>query len=309
MTRTRIIRTLTSLTFLVAAVTAAGVLYLAISQAAGKAVVIEPEAGSHTATSVCTDDQASGDSFVRFSPSCTDSTGGLERPVQILHIGDSLTQSRDGLGHPYQLQTILDNNGCTRSVDYAYTGTEGDHEGGFYANYHGGNWETRRMGYGGHTTAAWLHRATNVVTTAELGQPADVAHILIGVNNHDGWAYQSYPGVPRVIGDGNASLARDDVRKIIEFIRTQNPHVFIVIAPIEVGWQGDQFNAALNPLYAALADEMNTADSTVVMAQSAGLGSGDFNDGVHPTEGGAKKIAQSFYNEIKSLMQPICEGS
>ena len=197
---------------------------------------------------------------------------GTENAVKILPLGNSIT-----IGYPhtyrYELYRLLTAEG----YDFDFVGSENDNP----ARYEG-EWDQDHEGHSGWTTldidellGEWLQNYTPDIVLLHLGTN-DVSAIDIGEMSLD---------------DSEMHL-----RSIISKLRTSNGSVHVYLAQIlpmldDFGDPNPRV-AEWNVRVDSLGSELSNADSPItVVDMNSGFGSADFDDGVHPNQSGAAKMA------------------
>lgn len=216
------------------------------------------------------------------------------RPVRIVCIGDSITQGRRGGGehamtfsYRYPLwKMMVDAQAKVDFVGSLRGGFNGDadwqpYQGQEFDRDHEGHWGWRTQGIR-ERLEGWLE-----------GYTPDIALILLGSNDRRG------------IDSGEKTIAdtADEMRRIIEILRADNPNVRVLIGHVFHAW--DPF-PEMNRAFAALAEEMTTEESSVsVVNHSEGWISHPERAGthtvdwVHPNRRGDLFLAINWFEAIQ----------
>ncbi len=130
----------------------------------------------------------------------------------------------------------------------------------------------------------------------------------------DGWVRTSQPDIVLIhLGSNDINQGQslestiEELRKLIQTLRTINPRLKILIAqliPCGEEAQVRQFNR----LIMNLARDSNTQESPVITVdQFSGFNAAadkDTYDGCHPNESGEKKMADRWFAALKKLLSP-----
>ena len=219
-----------------------------------------------------------------------DSESGIEDVVneedtgtrRILPLGDSITE-----GVPFTYRYPLYNMLKDENYPFDFVGS---HTNGGWDYPQG--WDRDNEGWAGWTTQS---------IQEELGDwssqyMVDIALIHLGTND---------------AGDGNIEGSASAMTAIIEQLRSNNTSVSICIAKIlpfgslpeeevSVGVELNAFVDAWNSRLEILASEMTTSESEIVLIDmNRDFGDDDLDDGVHPTQEGAEKMAEKWFECIR----------
>lgn len=221
-------------------------------------------------------------------------THAVDDPERVLIVGDSVTQGWRG-DHTWRYFAWKDLEQTGASVDFVGSAS------GTYSN---GDWN-----YTGDD--AYADPDFDQQHAAVAGGALQVeGHSLLSwpvadeIADHDPQTVVSMWGV-NDLSDLNHSV--DDVLGYYEgwFARARaaKPSVDFVVAELPQTWLYDgrvvEFNAGLR----ALAGELSTSDSRIVVATPGPMSAeSDFIDGVHPTPAGERKIAAMMVQAIEPLL-------
>ncbi len=215
------------------------------------------------------------------------------KPVRIVCIGDSITQGRRGGGehemtfsYRYPLwKMMVDAEANVEFVGSMSGGFNGDadwqpYKGQEFDRDHEGHWGWRTEGIR-ERLAGWLESYT-----------PDIALILLGSNDRG------------YIDGGEKTIAdtAEEMRKIIEILRTDNPNVRVLIGHVFHAWEPFP---EMNRAFAALAEEVTTEESPVsVVNHSEGwisrptLQGTHTVDWVHPNRRGDLFLAINWFEAM-----------
>lgn len=234
---------------------------------------------------------------------CICAAENRERPLRILPLGDSITQSdAQHLGYRYLLWKKLIDAGIQFDfigsmhppeierapgwIDYQDRAFDIDHEGhsGWTAGdlLDGCSWEPDKG-----KLPEWLKTYT-----------PDIVLLHIGTND----AFHSVP----------IEVTVEKIEAIIALLQSDNPKVIVFLAkiiPLAGEWARDYNNAilALNARMDGIAAATTTSDSKVIVVdQYTGFnGAEDTHDSIHPNDSGAEKMAQRWADAILFDGTPI----
>lgn len=203
---------------------------------------------------------------------------------RILPLGDSITE-----GVPFTYRYPLHNMLTDENVPFDFIGS---HTNGGW-EYPEEGWDRDNEGWAGWTTQS---------IQDELGDwsaqyTVDIALIHLGTND---------------AGEGNIEDSADAMTAIIEHLRANNRSVDICLAKIlpfgslpEEEQGSTELNAFVddwNSRLERLAVEMTTPESEIVLVDMHGdFGEDDLDDGIHPTQAGAEKMAERWFECIRGF--------
>ena len=223
--------------------------------------------------------------------------------VHILPLGDSITHAEiNRASYRYflwkklidadvkfdfvgSMNTQLDtySKGDTPQPDYQQQSFDKDHEGHFA-------WEVNHI-WGGRDP----NNNTGSGSLGEWMQSYDFDIALLHLGTNDAFMGQ----------DNNQTVF--EIKAIIEKLREDNPNVVTLLAKVIPTAKGEREAVAveqLAELIPAVADEMNTAESPVILVDM--FENFDVNeltyDGVHPNEKGEMEMAQRWFNAIMDAL-------
>lgn len=211
-------------------------------------------------------------------------------PSRVMLLGDSVSHGLDGeYTWRYFAWKGLQQTGA--SVDFVgpHIGTwsQGDEFGGAYANPDFDQDHAARYGLSMWETLYW-HNAETAPPVADLmAYDPDVIVNTLGVNDLLGM-------------NQTPEQAIDHSRKIIEQARAINPDVDFVLGSLPQVWF--ERVPVYNDLLPALADELTTTQSRVVVTPTAQwVNRVDTYDDAHPTTLGQRKVAQAVSAGLEKL--------
>jgi hypothetical protein len=189
-------------------------------------------------------------------------------PIRILPVGDSITQGQNTSYGSYRrhLYSLLTADG----LDVVFVGPLSD--GSFPSPAHDGV-------TGDVINGAWGRIASGRIET----YTPDIILLLIGTND--------------ILGGGSPSTALGTYSSLLDSIITHGPNVKTVVGSLPpifghgstITSNVTAFNSGLATLVASKGTNFIFADLTTSML------SGDFADGVHPTDAGNDKLAALWY--------------
>ena len=219
-----------------------------------------------------------------FLAACNTNSPMAEK-AKILPLGDSITE-----GFPFTYRYELWKKLIKGGFNFEFVGSKRDRH--RYPDYKGHAWEQHHEGHSGWTTGEVL---TLLQTTLQSYTP-DIALIHLGTNDAGRIGDQNYPdySVDRII---------DELSDIIDLLRLANPSVTVYLAQIIPFGSDEPYTNAtideLNERIAYLATSQNTQASPVVAVDMhTGFSDADLDDGVHPNEQGAEKMAERWAEAI-----------
>ncbi len=207
---------------------------------------------------------------------------GLEGPLCILLLGDSITQADSRhVGYRYWLWEMLVEDGW----DVDFVGSHDDNFGGGTPAYPNPAFDRDHEGHWGWTADQLLAE----LPTWLKGYTPSLAIIHVGTNDN-------FLGQPV---DGTI----EEIAQIIEQLRGNNPEVVVLLAqliPSSFAEHGE-LNASLLPL----GEELWTPTSPVIVVEPPpGFDTRtDLYDGVHPSDSGEQKMAQNFSPEVAAALR------
>ncbi|MEN0067024.1 MAG: SGNH/GDSL hydrolase family protein [Myxococcota bacterium] len=202
---------------------------------------------------------------------------GDEEPLQILPLGDSIT-----VGGPFTYRYALHNLLSEAELSFGFVGSDDWVDLDLYP---ADGWDRDHEGHGGWTTGD----IDDELETFLAGYTPDVVLVHLGTND-----------ASDVVNNG-ASLRTSEaaMTSIVEKLRADNPSVAIYLAQIipfetsnvELNETVDDWNQRL----AQLSSGLDTSSSPISLVDmNTGFGDADLNDGVHPNEQGAARMAQAW---------------
>jgi acyl-CoA thioesterase-1 len=145
-------------------------------------------------------------------------------------------------------------------------------------------YRTINAGLSGETTAAGKERVNWV-----LRQPLDVFVLELGGND-------ALRGV-------DPAVTYDNLKAIIEAVKTKYPEVKIILAGMEAPPNmGRTYTTAFRQNYARLADELNLAFIPFFLDGVGGVKELNLPDGIHPNEEGQKILLENVWEVLKPLI-------
>lgn len=216
-------------------------------------------------------------------------TARAAEPVRVMMLGDSVTH---GLSGEYTWRYFswkgLQQTGA--SVDFVgpHIGTwaEGDQFGGAYANPDFDTDHAARYGLSMWETLYWNSDSAPTVTDLMAYDP-DVIVETLGIND--------------LVGvNQTPEQTVDHLREIIELARASKPGVDVVIGSLPQVWF--ERVPIYNAMLPALAEELSTAESRVVVTPVASWTNGvDTYDDAHPNTSGQRKLAEAVSAGLEQL--------
>lgn len=207
--------------------------------------------------------------------------GSITKPIKVVGIGDSIT----GLSNAwtYALQDRMKAGSCT-AADYQFIGYDQEFpnpDSEPYASRGPAGYQHQRISRGGFNARGML----NVVKDQGFGGTPDVVMTYLSVNN-EGQGYVD--GTYNPPGDGNPATMKQDLKEMIQFARTKNPKVTVILGTLQ-----DNFGVAE---IKALATEMDTSTSHVYATDPPSFGGGDVHS-IPPDN-----IAVKMYEKLKPVL-------
>jgi acyl-CoA thioesterase I len=145
-------------------------------------------------------------------------------------------------------------------------------------------------GVSGETTAGLLRRVDWLVQ-----QPFDVMVIESGAND----------GLRAL----DVATARDNLRQVIERVRSANPEAAIVLAQMEAPPNlGQRYTTEFREMYAELARDLGLVLMPFLLDGVAGERGLNQADGIHPNEEGARRIAENVWRALEPVLRGREEG-
>lgn len=145
--------------------------------------------------------------------------------------------------------------------------------------------ETVNAGVSGETTAGGLRRVDWI-----LQRPFDI--FVLGLGGNDGL---------RGLDPGHT---RENLQKIMDKVRDQNPRVKIVLAGMEAPPNmGDDYTRRFREVFRDLADANDVVFMPFLLEDVAGIPKRNMSDGIHPTAGGHRIIAGNVWKVLEPLLQ------
>jgi lysophospholipase L1-like esterase len=197
-------------------------------------------------------------------------------------LGDSITAGAEY--YRYELQDRLDSARC----NYDLVGTQVDAD----PVVDGRTFDADHEGYGGR-------RADEMTAAADAAAAAhDPQFVLLHIGTNDLYA------------DETPRSTAEDVRDILFALRANRADVQILLAQIIPGVGIEDAVAEYNALLEAVADEFDNPVSPVTlvdMATDYSVIDDNGEDGVHPAESGARKLAQRWFDVLRPAIAGHCD--
>ena len=233
------------------------------------------------------------------------STTLKSQSIKILPIGNSITQlNNQHNSYRYELWKKLVDDG----LDFDYVGSMTDHYNcgtPIFPDYNGKMFDKDHEGHWGWKTDEIINggsasncRGTGNISSWLNNYTPDIALIHLGTNDmmldwNDGL------GVAETI---------NELKSLITILRADNPNVIILLAklipadPSVFSWAARI--EVLNAEIPSIAIDMETEDSPIVIVdQFSGFSAiDDTFDGAHPNATGEEKMAQKWFDAIKSVL-------
>ncbi len=220
--------------------------------------------------------------------------GDARTSLKILPLGDSITRSDCfHLGYRYYLWTQLVDAG----VDFDYIGSMKSHFGGDpeLPSHKGLTFDRDHEGHNGWDTERFLK-----------GRPGNESENLKKwLNDYTPDIVLMHVGTCDLLYGNSVSDAVDNIEKIIDVLRADNPNVVILLAKLIPTLQGEKVVGEMNVGIERLAARKNRSNSPVVLVD---LNSGfdpynDLFDRVHPNIYGNKKMAAKWFDAIRGVLE------
>lgn len=208
-------------------------------------------------------------------------------PVRIMQLGDSLTAQNEARKFLYDKLT---QDGFT----FEFVGSKGGaplrHEG--HSGYTIGPDDSKPGGLFGHLDQ-WIPDAR-----------PDIITLLVGNNDYNG-----KPGV-------DPSTAPERMTALLDRLHTLAPEATILVSSVlKIAWADDyagQLNRALPDIVKKQQDaghrvsfvDLNAEVDLIKGERPYDKPGGDFIDGTHLNESGARKLADGWYAHLKPLLEP-----
>ena len=215
-------------------------------------------------------------------PTTPPTGGGITKPIKIVGIGDSITGQSNAW--TYALQDRMRADSCTAGSEYDFIGYDAEFpnpDSAPYASRGPSGYDHQRISRGGFNARGML----NVVKDKGFGGTPDVVITYLSVNNY-GTGYVD--GVYNPPGDGTDATLKKDLKEMIEYARTKNPKVTVILGSLQTG-QGSS-------VMTSLASEMSTATSKVYATGQPAFGGGDVHS-IPPDN-----IAVKMYEKLKPVL-------
>lgn len=229
------------------------------------------------------DNDSSGGASSSVFKSC-----GMENgPLRIMPIGDSVTEAEAG-HNSYRLNLWdkllvagcdIDFVGSRRGVSRGFTGS--------------GSTNPPNINFDLDHESYWGRRTDEVFNFSQAAIAAHRPHLaLIHLGTND------------AVQDQSPTSTIDELSRLIDSLRAQNPEVRILLAQVIPTQSGPERVFALNALIPDFANAKSTDESPVIVIdQAAGYsGSADNYDGLHPDPGGEEKLAQKWFDGIMNVI-------
>lgn len=206
----------------------------------------------------------------------------VAEPVRIMALGDSITAGAEY--YRYELQDLLDSARC----NYDLVGTQADVD----PVVDGRTFDADHEGYGGR-------RADEIAAAAnDAAATLDPQFVLLHIGTNDLYA-----------GESPRSTA-EDVRDILFALRANRADVQILLAQIIPGAGIEDTVAEYDALLEPVADEFDNPVSPVTlvdMATDYSVTEDNGEDGVHPAESGAQKLARRWFDVLRPAIADHCD--
>ena len=212
----------------------------------------------------------------------------IGQPLRIVPMGNSITQSNNAHnGYRYNFWKKMIDAGIP--FDFVGSMTTNYNGNPNYVEYKNHVFDTDNEGHWGiqsptfkDNVDGWLAKYT-----------ADMALIHLGTND---------------IGNRTPEASRENLEYIINALRGKNPKVVVFVAKIIPRVNKD--HTAYNNMIAQLAEDMNTADSPVILVdQWTGFDyTTDTWDGTHPNALGEEKMAQRWFDAVQTYLNSQSVG-
>jgi lysophospholipase L1-like esterase len=229
----------------------------------------------------------------QMADSISSSLASKDPPIQILPLGDSITQSNSvHLSYRYALWNEL----IDAEIDFDFVGTQSSNRNGNppWPEYKGYVFDRDHEGH-----SAW--RAEQILEELpEWLEGYTPAIVLLHIGTNDAFANQPIPSTVK------------EIKQIISVLRDDNPEVIILLAqvlpvrdPVSNKWINE-----LNEKIDKIGESESTEESPVVIVdQNSEFDvSEDTYDGIHPDESGEEKMAQKWFDAIIDSL-PESNGS
>lgn len=204
-------------------------------------------------------------------------------PLRIMPLGNSITQgSSTTYTYRYSLWKKLIDDGV--QFDYVGSQTTNNEGNPSYPPYQGRSFDPENEGH-------WGWRADEIAQHLPAwlaGNRPDIVLLHAGTND--------------LLQSQSVTETGDDIRNIIDILRTSNPSVKILLAKLIPNANTDV--APLNAVIGQIVTEKNTTTSPVVLVdQYTGFSAAqDTYDGTHPNTGGEEKMAEKWRQAIATLL-------
>lgn len=217
-----------------------------------------------------------------------------EDSLKILPLGDSITRSDIyHLGYRYYLWTQLVDAG----IDFDYVGSMKSH---FYGDpdlplHRGRTFDRDHEGHNGWDAELFLK-----------GRPGkEDENLTKWLNHYTPDIVLMHVGTCDLIHRNSISDAVDNIEKIVEVLRADNPNVVILMAKLIPSMGGGEGISEMNAEIERLAVKKNKSDAPIVVVD---LNSGfdphnDLFDRVHPNIYGNKKMAAKWFDAIQRVLE------
>ncbi|MEJ8803190.1 GDSL-type esterase/lipase family protein [Pontibacter sp. H249] len=229
----------------------------------------------------------------------------VSAPLRIMPLGNSITQANAAqYSYRYQLwKKLIDAN-----IDADFVGSHAVNNDGNpnWPDYKSKTFDADNEGHWGWSTDQVLYGNNEQPSKGKLSQwltgyTPDIVLMHLGTND-------MFRGHPL---DGTLN----ELREVVKQIRDKNPKVTILLAklipayPLVVGPGSAQNVERLNEQLPALAQELNTTESKVILVDqytgfNATTGADTF-DGIHPNASGEEKMAQRWFDAIMTAMETL----
>jgi len=202
------------------------------------------------------------------------------RPVTIMPLGDSITEGGGFKVYRYPLARKLSEAGYNvKFVGSKTTAAEKDSPLGALAH----------EGYGGKNIS-------DILVKLKENYPQHPADILLVHCGHNQFADKG--PVPGML---------EKTKEIIQYARTVNPKVVVLLAQVITSGKLPKYSyiPEYNAALVKVAADLNTADSPVILVnQAAGFdpAKDTIADTVHPNAQGGEKMAQKWFDALKTVL-------
>lgn len=249
--------------------------------------------GSNNTSDLQTDEaiNASGSSFdFSIIQDLLRSCGINERPLRIMPLGDSITESKSGYSsYRYRLWQMLTGAGC--SVDFV-----GSRSGVSTGTRNSAQVSPKNTNFDQDHEGHWDYRTDEIVSRLA------------------NWAAQAFPdivlihlGTNDIFQSQSNSSTLEELRQVIEILRNENPYVVILLAQLIPADRDRDTIEQFNALIPDLAKSLTSTNSPVVVVDHYAdfYVSSDTFDGIHPDDSGDEKMASRWFNALMAVLMSM----